>query len=252
MKKILFVSFILMLVFASCDQENTGTIYEPEKAYVAFSSSIVSGNVLSAENNYSVSVQIVRSDLNTPTTANVSLEMNENIEGVFALESSSVTFENGQGKANINIVPVVDASQIDPTKNYVFNLTLTGDNVSALFSTTTYKASFKYTSIGTGHFVSDAFGDEWPVELEKLEVGSLTLYKAKDLYETGYDITIVVEGENVTIDPQPAWYYDSDLGDAYITGSGTINGKVLSIMIEHYLPNEFTYGAYPETLTLPE
>ena len=251
MKKIFLITSVLALALFACDQENMGTIYEPENAYVAFSSPIVSDNVLSAENNYSVSVQIVRSDLTTPTTATVSLEMNDNINGVFDLESNSITFNNGEGKAYVKIVPVVDAAQIDPTKAYVFNLTITSENASPLYNTTTYKASFKYTPIGTGTFNSEFFGDEWPVNIEKLEVGDIVLYKAKGLYESGYDITIVVNGTNVTIDEQPAWYYDSDYGDVYISGSGTANGKVLTMSIEHYIPGVGGWDPATEILTLP-
>lgn len=251
MKRILLISIVLTLILASCDQKNTGTIYQPEKPYVAFVSSIVPENILSADNNFSVKVPIVRSDLTTPTTAEVVLEMNDNIDGVFALESSSVTFADGEGTAYVNIVPVVDASQIDPTKTYVFNLTLIGDNVSQFFGETTYKASFKYIPIGTGNFASEFYGEEWPVELEKLEVGSTTLYKAKNLYEDGYNITIVVNGENITIQPQAAWFYDSENGDTFIRGSGTISGKVLTMTIEHYVPGLGSYGDYTEVLTLP-
>jgi hypothetical protein len=249
--KNIFIILLFALALVSCDQENLGTIYEPETSYVAFSSSIVPENILSAENNFSVSVQIVRSDLTVATTANVELEMNEDIVGVFTLESNSVTFEDGKGAAYVKIIPVVDAAQIDPTKTYVFNLTLTGDNVSTLFGETTYKASFKYTPIGSGTFTSEFFGEEWTVNIEKLEVGSMILYKAKDLYEEGYNITIFVNGENVTIEPQAAWFYDSESGDAYIAGSGTVNGKVLTMTIEHYVPDLGSYGDYTEILTLP-
>ena len=250
MKKVVLIVFFALSLFA-CDQENIGTIYEPEAPYVAFSSPIVPENILSAGNNYSVSVQIVRSDLSTATTANVSLEMNDNIEGVFELESSSVTFENGKGEAYIKIVPVVDAAAIDPTKAYVFNLTLTGDNVSSLYNKTTYKASFQYTSIGAGTFNSMFFEDEWSVDIEKLEVGDLVLYKTKGLYEDGYDITIIVDGENVTVDGQPAWYYDDEYGEVYVSGSGTISGKVVTLSLTHYIPDVYAWDPATEVLTLP-
>ncbi len=251
MKNLALYLLVLVVALSSCDQENIGTIYEPDNAYVAFSSSIVPENVLSADDNYSVSVQIVRSDLSASTTANITLEMNDDIEGVFALESNTVTFEDGEGTATAKIVPLVDAAEIDPTITYVFKLTLNGDNVSPLFNTTTYKASFKYTAIGSGYFVSEAWGDEWSVEMQMLEVGSVTLYKLKDLYEGGYDITIIVSGNDVTIAPQPAWFYDSDAGDAYVQGSGTKSGNVLSMSIEHYVPDLGSYGYYSEVLTLP-
>jgi len=251
MKNLALYILGLMLVLTSCDQDNIGTIYEPGNAYVAFSSSIVPEYVLSADDDYSISVQIARSDLSGATTANITLEMNDDIEGVFELESSTVTFADGEATVNAKIVPLVDASELDPAVTFVFKLTLTGDNVSPLFNTTTYKASFKYTSLGAGDFVSEAWGEEWSVDVQMLEVGSLTIYKLKDLYEDGYDVTIMVTGDVITIAPQPAWYYDDELGDAYIQGSGTVSGNVFSMTIEHYLPDEFSYGDFSEILTLP-
>jgi hypothetical protein len=248
-------TYLILILFAtalfSCDQENLGTLYEPEAPYVAFSSPVVSGNVLSAENDYSVNVQLVRSNLSGSATATVSLEMNEIIEGVFDLESTTVTFEDGKGTAYVKIVPQVEPGQIDPSKNYVFNLTITGDNASELYNTTSYRASFRYTPIGTGTFTSVFFDDEWSVNLEKLEVGNLTLYKAKGLYETGYDITIVAEGENVTVEEQAAWYYDDDYGVVFVSGSGTISGKVLTMSLEHYIPGVGGWPPETEVLTLP-
>jgi hypothetical protein len=183
-------------------------------------------------------------------TANVSLEMNSNIQGVFGLENTTVTFAEGVGAANIKVVPKVAPALIDPTKTYVFKLSLTGSNVSPLYNKTTYKASFQYTPIGTGSFSSEAFEADWAVDLEKLVVGDLTLYKAIDLYEVGYNVTIKVQGGAVTVPPQPAWI-SSKYGDVYITGTGTINGKKLTMVIEHYVPNLGSYGDFNEVLTLP-
>jgi hypothetical protein len=251
MKHIYLILILFAMALFSCDQENIGTLYEPEGPYVAFSSPVVSGNVLSAENDFSVNVQLVRSDLSGSATATVSLEMNEIIEGVFDLESTTVTFEDGKGTAYVKIVPQVEPGQIDPTKNYVFNLTLTGDNASALFNKTSYRASFRYTPVGRGTFTSVFFDDEWPVDIEMLEIGNLTLYKAKGLYETGYDVTIIVEGEEVMVEEQAAWYYDDEYGDVFISGSGTISGKVLTMSLEHYIPGVGGWPPETEVLTLP-
>ncbi len=251
MKNIFLILIVFALAFVSCDQENMGTIYEPENSYVAFSSAVVPENILSAENNFSVGVQIVRSDLTTATTANVELEMNGDIDGVFALESNSITFADGEGVAYVNIVPLVDAGQIDPTKAYTFKLTLTGDNVSEFYGQTTYKASFKYTPIGSGTFTSEFYEDEWTVAVEKLEVGNIVLYKARGLYESGFDITIVVDGGNVTVDGQPAWYYDDEYGNVYVSGSGTISGKTLTMSLTHYIPDVFAWDPATEVLILP-
>lgn len=256
MKKIFIILCASIFTISSCDQENLSTIYEPESPYVAFSSPVVSENVLSAENDFSVNVQIVRSELSVPVTAAISLEMNESIEGVFALESNTVTFEEGKGTAYAKIIPVIDPSLIDPTKTYTFQMTLNGDNVSELYNTATYKASFQFTPVGTGVFASIFFSEstepeEWPVEVEKLEVGDLTLYKLKGLYESGYDITIITEGGNVTVNDQPAWYYDAEYGDVYITGNGSINGKTITMNLTHFIPDVYAWDPETEVLTLP-
>lgn len=250
MKKIYLLIFGLVLLITSCDQENPGALYEPEAPYVGFSTPVVSENVLSAEDNYSVSVQIVRSDLEGTATAEVSLEMNDNIEGVFELESNTATFEDGEGKAYVKIVPLVEASQLDPTITYVFNLTLTSENASSFYNTTTYKASFKYTTLGTATFTSTFFEDEWEVEVQKLEVGNLTLYKLKHLYEAGYDVTLITEGTEITVNAQKAWYHSS-YGDIYVSGGGTIDGKVYNLLFDHHVPGVGSFGEYNETLTLP-
>lgn len=210
-------TYLILILFAialfSCDQENPGTLYEPDAPYVAFSSPVVSGNILSSENDYSVHVQIVRSDLSSAATANVELEMNEDIEGVFELESSSVTFDEGKGIAYANIVPVVNPSLIDVTRTYEFSLTLVGDNVSELYHETTYRASFSLTfkPFGTGVFSSEFLENDWTVEVEKAEEAEV--YKILNCYAEGYDITFSVDSENnIRYSTQETGYEDPDYG----------------------------------------
>lgn len=254
MKKIHFIIMILGLAVASCDQDNIGEIYEPKGSYFAFSSSIVPQNFLTAENNYSVMIEIVRSDLSGSATANVVLEINDDIEGVFNLESTSVSFAEGQAKAYAKIVPVIPTDQINPAKMYKFTLTLTGDNVSELYNNTTYTALFniEYQEGGTGNFNSEFYGETWSVNLLEADLGNdLIVYKAIDLYEEGYDIIIVVSGENVTVAGQAAWYYDDDYGEVFVSGTGTISGKVLTLKLTHYIPDVYAWDEATEILTLP-
>ncbi|QIA09370.1 hypothetical protein [Draconibacterium halophilum] len=238
-------------------------MYEPEMSYVAFSSSIVPENILSAENNYSVSVQIARSNIDEQTSAQVSLEMNDNIEGLFGLESTSVTFAEGEGKAYAKIVPLVDISQIDVSKVYEFKLNLLGDNVSEFYSQTTYRASFLLTfeSIGTGTLSSEFFGNETTVQLEKaLEAD---VYKIIDCYTEGYTISFSVDNDNnIFYATQQTGYEDPDYGmvslempdseepDSYYMGEPYRDGNTF------YLLGRFTveagsYGHWYEVLTLP-
>jgi hypothetical protein len=254
MKKIYLLFILFALVLAACDQDNIGTIYEPAEPYFAFSTAVVPQNFLSAENNYSVSVQVVRSSLSGQATANVSLEMNADIEGVFDLESTTVNFADGESKAYVKVVPVIAPALINPAKMYKFKLTLTDDNVSELYHTTTYTALFniEYMPAGTGEFNSEFFGDVWPVELLKAELGNdLTVYKAIDLYDYDYDIVIVVSGGNVTVANQAAWYYDDEYGEVFAGGSGTISGNVITMTLTHYIPEVYEWDAATEILTLP-
>lgn len=251
MKRIIIIPFILALLLTSCDQENIGTLYEPNSPYVAFASSVVPDNVLSTDNNFSVSCVLVRSELSGSMTATVELEMNDDIEGIFALESNSVSFEDGEGTAYAKIVPLVSANQLDPTKTYVFKLTISSDNASELYNTATYKASFKFDYVGTADFSSELFEQEWQVEVYKLVVGSKTLYKLKELYDVGTDVTVFVEDNIITIEDQIGWYSNSYESDVHIVGQGTMSGKVMTMTIEHYIPDLGSYGEYSEILTLP-
>ncbi|WP_167615363.1 hypothetical protein [Maribellus sediminis] len=251
MNKIYLLLMLFALALASCDQDNIGTIYEPDGPYVSFATSVVPDNVLSADNNFSVNCVLVRSDLKGSATANIELEMNADIDGVFALENNSVTFEDGKGTAYVKIVPLVSPDQLDPTKAYVFNLTITSDNASELFNTATYKAGFKFDYVGTANFNSEFFEDIWDVEVYKLVVGSKTLYKLKELYDVGIDVTVIVENNIITIEEQVGWYSNTYESDVHVLGSGTMSGKVLTMTIEHLIPDLGSYGEYNEVLTLP-
>jgi len=213
MKNKFLILFSFAIILFSCDQENMGTLYEPGAPYVAFSSPVVSGNVLSAENDFSVRVQLVRSDLSGSATATVSLEMNENIESVFDLESSSVTFDEGKGIAYANIVPVINPSLIDVTKTYEFSLKLVGDNVSELYNETTYRASFSLTfnPFGTGVFSSEFLENDWNVEVEKAEEADV--FRILNCYAEGYYNTFSVDNQNnIRYSTQETGYEDEDYG----------------------------------------
>ena len=212
MKNIYLILFLLVLALVSCDQENMGTIYEPGSSYVAFSSSIVPENLLTAENNYSVSVQIVRSDASA-ASATVELEMNDDIQDIFNLESTTITFQDGENVAYAKIVPLVNPSLIDVSKTYEFNLTLVGDNASEFYNETTYRAFFLLTfkPYTTGTFSSEFFGADWPVEIEKAEEADV--FRIIDCYVEGYDITFSVDSENnVRYSTQEIGYVDPDYG----------------------------------------
>lgn len=237
----------------SCDQDNIGVLYQPDEPYVAFSSSIVVNNFLTAENDYSVTVQLVRSHNKVAETVSVNLEMTDDIVGIFELESSSVTFNEGENIAYAKIISIVEPTAISPGVTYSFELSLDDANVSELFGVTTYKASLKvdFMPLGTGMFISEFFGDTWEVDLLEANLGAVKLYKAVGLYETGYDIIFIVDGTDVVVNDQPAWYYDDDLGNVHLEGYGSINNGQLTLTLTHFIPDVHTWEAATEVLTLP-
>ncbi len=253
MKKIHLALVVFVLAIVSCDQDNIGILYESGDSYVAFSSSIVVGNLLTADNNYSVSVQIVRSNNSTSQTVGVSLEMTEDIDGLFALESNTVTFNEGESIAYVKVITLVTPTGLSPGVSYEFNLSLSDANVSELYGTTTYKASLKvdFVSIGKGTFNSKFFDDVWQVDLFEATLGSVKLYKAMGLYEAGYDIIFIVEGDNVTVNDQPAWYYDDEYGEVYVSGTGTLANGILNLTLTHFIPEVYSWDPESEVLTIP-
>lgn len=253
MNKYFVFLIITVFAFTSCEKDNIGTTYEPEADYVAFLSPTVVGVELTADNNYSVLCKIVRSNLSeSQTVATVSLEITDLIDGVFELESNTVTFEAGKPEAYVKIVPIIDPATLDPAAKYQFNLTLTGDNASAMHNTTSYTATLKidFVAAGVGSFSSEFFGGTWDVELLKADLGVVTLYNAVELYDVGKDIKLMVKDGIVTIEGQAAWVH-ADYGDVYAQGTGTVDGKVLTMVLEHYVPGVGSFGDATEVLTLP-
>lgn len=252
MKKIQLALLVFVLALTACDQDNIGELYEID-AYVAFSSSIVVNNLLTAANNYSVDVQVVRTAATGSETVGISLEPNDNIDGIFQLESNTVTFNDGETVAYAKIVPMVPPTGIPPGVTFNFNMSLSDATVSEFSGTTTYKATLKldFTSIGNATFDSPFWGEVLQPEIYEASLGSVKVYKAVGLYESGYDIIFLVDGTTVTVNDQPAWYYDDEYGDVYVSGSGTIDGDVLNVTLTHFIPDVYAWDSSVEVLTLP-
>lgn len=252
MKKIQLALLIFVLALAACDQDNIGELYETD-AYVAFSSSIVVDNLLTAENNYSVNVQVVRTNAAGNETVGISLESNDNIDGIFELESNTVTFSDGETVAYAKIVPLVPPTGIAPGVTFDFNLSLNDATVSEFYGTTTYKATLKldFTAIGAAIFDSPFWGEVLYPEMYEASLGPVQLYKAIGLYESGYDIIFIVDGSTVTVNGQSAWYYDDEYGEVYVTGNGTIEDNVMTLTLTHYIPDVYAWDPSVEVLTLP-
>lgn len=257
MKKIFLAIILMGTVLLSCDQENIGTLFDNEgNDYVAVGTVKIDEPIaLLLEDNFSFKFPLHRTNLSiNGTTAEVELS-SSNGEGVFMLESSTVTFADGEGVAHVVIVPV-SSDGIDPATTYSFTLTVVGDNASPMNNEATFSAQMvlEYTPLGEGYFYSEFWPGVWEQAVEK--ANGLELYKAVGLYESGKDILFSVSGDKVVVAYQKAWNYDASYGDVYASGEGTVSvvgGKTLfTVELEHYLPSaDYSFGTGIETLELP-
>jgi len=255
MKKILLQILLVMIVLSACDQDNEGTLFDSKGIdYVAVGVTYVSdAYLLNEENSYSIQFPIHRTDkTKAGTVANLSLIGDD----LFVLESSSITFEKGEGLAYAKIVPT-DNTAINAAAIYEFTLNVTGDNASLLYPTAKFSAQQELivNSIGIGTFNST--WNEAISEVEMMKADGLEIYKAVGLYEEGSDILIIentVTG-TVSIPKQKAWYHPAGY-QAFIKGTGSVSvnedgKKVYSMDLEHFIPDVINWGAWPEVLVFP-
>jgi len=259
MKKILFSILSLMLILVGCNQDAEGPLFDAEGIdYVAVGTTYVDGAyALNNDNSYSIMFPIHRTDKNAVGTV-ANLELVE-ATGVFELENAQLTFEAGSGLAYAVIKPT-DASLIDPATIYAFELSVTGDNASPLYSEASFSGQLELTfaSVGVGMYESLSFWADDPWAQEILKADGLDIYNLPALYEPGADILVIedVAAKTVSIPAQKAWLYDSTYGYVYIVGTGTVstNGdgkKVYSMQLEHYIPDVYSWGPQPEVLVFP-
>ena len=237
----------------SCNTDNIGETYKPDAQNITFLTSEQSASTGDTETE--VKVRIARSNTAAAYTANVTIESEE--DDVFTIEGgNSVTFPAGQGYVDV----VVKAANMDRGNSYEATMKLSAADIETADETVgnqipevtiTVTCDYTWTSYGIGHFVSEAFEDEWDVEVMKAEEGEI--YKCLDLYTTGKDVIFVCDGDKVTVDWQQAWMYSSEYGWVYVGGEGTRAGNTLTVLLEHYEPyDDYSYGKYTAVLTLPE
>lgn len=116
----------------------------------------------------------------------------------------------------------------------------------------TIKRSLTFSDYGVGVFSSEAFGEEWEQPL--LVADQAEVYRLPDLYEPEYPIDILFNGDGtVTVDPQPAWFYNDDYGDVYVMGTGTVENGIVTMQLEHYVASiDESFGVFTEILIMPQ
>lgn len=266
MNKILYgIAIAMVALFTACDQDNEAAIYRTNFQNVSFEQEEFA-TIMTNESEVSIPVRITRALTNGAYTATFALASDN--EGIFSVESNSVSFENGQGSAVVN----VKASNLQKGFEYACTLTLSEQDI-AQNDTITRSANneiklnvmcdWNWLSIGKGHYNSpEWWEEEFDVTIMKAEGATPSLYKIISLFQKGYDIQFQITPENYVIVPkQGSWVHSSygvvSLQGYYTAGDYTdVAGlyhpdtKVCDMTLQHTV-SAGSFGAYTDYLTMP-
>lgn len=263
-KYIIGLSFMVVGLLTSCNQDNVGAIYTPTSQNVSFESDEPS-QVLANSSSVDVPVRITRSLTDGSYTAHYTISGNE--DGIFNdANGGQVTFEDGQAVAVINL----KAQNMDGGEEYKVTLNLSDADVatadknlnnSNAKTVISVKCDYVWEDFGTGGWESTLFGDEWDQPLMKAK--GFNVYKVLDLYDEGVDLIVKVNSDN-TVEVKYQYVYNYDqYGKLYAIGNydGTYSGfagyyypdyNAILMQLCFTLPKiEVELGTIPEVLYLP-
>jgi hypothetical protein len=252
MKKIvlLFSILSLLLVFNACSSE--GTLFDFEgKDFWSFRSA--RQNFIADETG-KVGVYLHHLSDGKLTPVTVSATYSEGAEELFSVATTSFNTVDERGRAVIEIAYNVE----DLEYNTPYTVTLSVPvqdypRTNGLITTVTVeiRRPLTFSSIGTGVFLSEWLEEE--KEQPVMLANQATIYRLLDLYDTGYHIDIIDNGDGtVTIESQPAWFDEEWEEDVNVVGTGTKVGNVITMQLDHYYPSDgWSFGVFEEVLTLP-
>lgn len=269
MNKILFGLAVLASgLFASCDTDNEGTVYNVYTPNVSFEASKVENLV--SESETEVKVTLTRFGKSGEYTVHYTGVADT--DGIFTDENEgTATFANGSSTATITL----KAANMEKGESYTYTLTLSDEDI-ATADTIIGKPSHKidvvvtcdYTwelfAVGT-YSSPDAMEGEWEQEIYRAKEVP-TLYKLPAT-GYGYDLQITIQDDGTVIVPfQAAWNY-TGYGDVYVAGNanndiynddaseiaGTYDATtgVITLNLLHYLLDySYPFGTFTDTFTL--
>ena len=224
-------------VFTSCDQENEGALYTANFQNISFEQE-APNTVTTSEESIVVPVRLTRSIAKGEYTANFEIE-SEN-EGIFSVESNSVTFNDGEGVAFINLT----ASNLEKGADYACTIKLSEEAVATADTITKNQitetlikihSDYIWVAAGTCKFIDWSFcedeenGDS--VEGVKIEHGEgSNVYRIVDPYKTLYGGSVPAGNITFTMD---------DDGTVQIT-----NGRHAAAFGYTFYYDYVNYGAY--------
>lgn len=249
MKKYLYilgVVSLLPLLFTSCNQDNEGAIYNSTSGnYVSFAQKTI--NYSFGANESEISVPLYRE--NTSGAETITLKpINSK---VLSLESSTISFADGQNTAYAKVKANLDVMDYGPT--YIAGLKIADAGRISTFGVDSITVSLGRTLTWStmkqqGTFESEAFGDIWNVTVQKAD--QTTFYIINDCYEKGYNIRFDIDKlGNVKVATQKAWT-DSKYGVVSVSGTGTYANGVATVALNHSV-SAGSFGVFTEKFTIP-
>ena len=252
MKKIL--SYITVLGFLlsiySCKDE--GAIYKmSDGAEASFPSTIINFQMTSEDGNKIV-VEMWRG--NTAGAVSVPVTIEDGTNGVFTPEKEQFDFADGESKAYLTFtypdindfggelyeidLTIADEDQISPSDRSTISIVA--------------QRKLTYSSIGTGTFTSEFFGESWAQVVEKAEEANF--YRLPDCYYAGYPIVFSLEDGVVNFAKQAMGYNHPDYGmaswDPRDVSQSVVDGKTITFAAR-FVVDAGAFGTFSEVLELP-
>ena len=254
----LLLSIFAVGLFASCDTENEGAIYEPANPGVKFQ--VEEAEVVLLPNDAGTSTFLFRNSTDTDLTVSLTsgLYLGTDDNGNDIIEAlpegisvpSSVTFPKGEGKVQIPItVGDVTLGVANVVKIALANESVAVEIAPVNSTLVSITKDYVWKSAGTLHIASEWMEDEWDDILQVAE-GTETLYRAYQVYIKGYSLKFWIKGDKAIVEPH-ACDYSSSYGAIWAEGSGTFKDGVADMMIEFYVPGVGSWGEFNEIITLP-
>lgn len=247
------LAFAAIGLFASCEQDNEGVVYNLDTMGVTFLSA--SQSVSFPANGYEgFDVELVRAKYSEAATVSIDAYMKDSKGNKLAIPAeytipSSASFAAGENKTTFHVS--VGNIKSGVTFKLYFDLGTDNANVDAkTVKTVSVYRDYTFSKIGTGSINSEAFGDSWAVEWEKAD--DITWYRAIAPYEEGYDVVFKVgtDGKTVTVAKQAVMSDLSGYGTTYVAGAGELVDGVITVKLELTV-SAGSFGQFKEVFYLP-
>ena len=253
MKKLLYFTAIIGLLFtiASCQQD--GAVYElTDKVEASFPSKSVNYQMIKEDGNKIV-VEMWRG--NTKGAVIVPVTVTDETDGVFIPAKKQFDFADGENKAYLTFT-YPDINEFAGEK-YEIKLAINKEMVSPggisdIKISAQRKLTFK--SLGIGTFTTEFFEESWDQEIMKAEEADF--YRLPDCYYEGYHIEFSIQDGKVDFGDQAMGYkYEGTAMTYWVNKSdkSTFDGETFTFIPYFFVPDlGGGFGENTEVFVMPK